>query len=719
MAENTLIQELVKENYILEGLNCSSCAAKIEEAVNNLSYVEEAVLNFATSKITITGDKETVANIDDELQKISDRIEPGIKVKKDKVHENAAGEGNSYLWRLGIGATLFILALVFYELPAFAGHFPFWLKIGLYGVSYVLIGGPVVMAAIRNIGRGQVFDENFLMIVATIGAFAIQEFPEGVAVMLFYMIGELFQDKAVDRSRHSIKNLMDIRPDYANLKQGDEINRVSPNAVGIGDLVVVKPGEKVPLDGEVIEGKAMVDTSTLTGESVPRKVETGDKILSGMINKDGLLTIRVTKEYGQSTVSKILDLVENASAKKAPTEQFITKFARYYTPVVVYAALAMAIIPSLVIPGATFSDWVYRALIFLVISCPCALVVSIPLGFFGGIGRASRQGILVKGGNYLEGLNQVKRVVFDKTGTLTKGVFKVSKVEAYNGYDRDTVLKMAALAEVHSNHPIAKSILQAYDAEINEDEIESYQEISGQGIKARVAGKDILAGNYKLLEREGVQFTAVDKEETIVYIVIDGNYAGYITITDEIKADAVRAIKGLKEIGIKELIMLTGDRESVAERVATKLGLDKYYAELLPDQKVEKVEELLATTTEGDKLAFVGDGINDAPVLARSDIGVAMGGLGSDAAIEAADVVLMTDEPSKLVTAIKIARKTRRIIWQNIIFALGTKGIVLMMGAFGIATIWEAVFADVGVALLAVLNAMRIIGQKETVLRNN
>jgi Cd2+/Zn2+-exporting ATPase len=544
--------------------------------------------------------------------------------------------------------------------------------------------------------------------IATIGAFAIQEFPEGVAVMLFYMVGEMFQEKAVDRSRRSIKSLMDIRPDYANLKTDDGTQRVDPESVQIGDVILIKPGEKVPLDGEVLEGSSMLDTSALTGESVPRKVEPGEDVLGGMINKNGLLTVKVNKEYGQSTVAKILDLVENASGKKAPTEQFITKFARYYTPVVVYAALAIAVLPPLFLPGAVFVDWFYRALIFLVISCPCALVVSIPLGFFGGIGRASRQGILVKGGNYLEALNNVTEIVFDKTGTLTKGEFSVSKVESYNGFKKNEILAKAAYAESHSTHPIAKSILEAYEQDIETDKIDDYQEISGHGIRAVIDDQEVLAGNIKLMNKENIDCQEADEDGTIVYLAIDKKYAGYITITDEIKADTAEAIKGLKKLGIRNLTMLTGDRKAVAESVAARLGLDNYYAELLPDQKVEKVEELLTNKDEKDKLIFVGDGINDAPVLARSDIGVAMGGLGSDAAIEAADVVLMTDEPSKLITAIETARKTKRIVWQNIIVSLAVKGFFVVLGALGMATIWEAVFADVGVALLAVLNAMRI-----------
>jgi Cd2+/Zn2+-exporting ATPase len=734
-----------KKKFELEGLTCTNCAGKIEKEVNNLEDIEKVSLNFATSTITVEGEGAD-NSFENELQEIADRIEPGLTVKESRnrrkranqksdhnqVHEHNHEDGrvndheeshghdrdhgvddeNSYLKkRFWPGTIIFALAIILFELPFLEvelGSLSIYLEWLLFGSSYLLIGGPVLMAAFKNIKRGQVFDENFLMSIATIGAFSIQEFPEGVAVMLFYMVGEIFQERAVDRSRRSIKKLMDIRPDYANLKLEDTTKEVDPEDVQIGDIIIIKPGEKVPLDGEVLEGSSMVDTSALTGESVPRKVETGDEILSGTINKDGLLTVEVTKEYGQSTVSKILELVENASGKKAPTEKFITKFARYYTPVVVYSALAIAVLPPLFLQGAAFADWFYRALIFLVISCPCALVVSIPLGFFGGIGRASRQGVLVKGGNYLEALNNVSQIVFDKTGTLTKGEFAVSKVESYNGFNNEQILTMAAYAESHSTHPIAKSIVEAFDQKIDNQRIKDYQEISGHGIKAVVDDKEILAGNIKLMNKNNIEYQEVDADGTIVYLAIENKYAGYITITDELKEDSIKAIKGLKELGIKQLTMLTGDREAVAGRVAQRLGLDNYYSELLPDQKVDEIEELLGRQKENDKLIFVGDGINDAPVLARSDIGVAMGGLGSDAAIEAADVVLMTDEPSKLITAINTARRTRKIVWQNIILALGVKGIVLIMGAVGLATMWGAVFADVGVALIAVFNAMRI-----------
>jgi Cd2+/Zn2+-exporting ATPase len=624
--------------------------------------------------------------------------------EKTRDHNHDVDNNKKELTRLIVAAVIFGFAVI--------TDFSFWIEFSLFFISYLISGGKVLLRAAKNILRGQVFDENFLMSIATIGAFAIGEFPEGVAVMLFYETGEFMQGLAVNRSRKSIAELMDIRPDYANLKIGDKIKKVSPEEVEIGDYIIVKPGEKFPLDGEVSEGESMVNTSALTGESVPREVEVGSEVLGGFINKNGLLTIKVSKKYGESTVSKILDLVQNASSKKAPTENFITKFARYYTPVVVFAAIALAFVPPLVIEGAAFSEWIYRALIFLVISCPCALVISIPLGFFGGIGGASRNGILVKGGNYLEALNNVETVVMDKTGTLTKGVFKVTKVISSNGFSKEELIEYAAYTESYSNHPIAISILKAYENEVDKSQIEDYNEISGHGTKAIVKGKEVLAGNVKLMEKENIQYNQFDEEGTIVHLAIDGKYVGYIVISDEIKEDARKAIKGLKEVGVKQIVMLTGDNRRVAKKVAETLGIDKVFSELLPQHKVEKVEMLEKEKSKKGKLIFVGDGINDAPVLARSDIGVAMGGLGSDAAIEAADVVIMTDEPSKLVSAIKIANRTKRIVMQNIIFALAVKGGFLTLGALGYATMWEAVFADVGVALIAVLNAMRVMKVK-------
>lgn len=621
----------------------------------------------------------------------------------DHDHEHSAAAGKSELFRLGIGGALFAAGLIL--------DLSFWGELVIFLTAYLLVGGEVLLKSAKNISKGQVFDENFLMTVATIGAFAIREFPEGVAVMLFYQIGELFQDYAVDHSRKSIQELMDIRPDYANLIDDSETRRVAPEAVGIGDRILVKPGEKVPLDGKVIEGSSMLDTSALTGESVPREVSVGEDILAGFINKNGVLTIEVTKGFGESTVSKILDLVQNASSKKAPTENFITKFARYYTPAVVFTAAALALIPPIVIPGAVFADWLYRALIFLVVSCPCALVVSIPLGFFGGIGGASKNGILIKGSNYLEALNNVETVVFDKTGTLTKGIFKVTEVKA-SGIAEKELLEYAAYTESYSNHPIALSIIKEYGNEIDQSRIESYEEITGLGVKAVVSGKEILAGNEKLMEREVISFESAETMGTTIYVAVDRHYAGYIVISDEVKEDSAKAIRELKAMGIEKVVMLTGDKNSVGQKVGAMLGLDEVHAELLPDQKVEKFEELEKNKSSKGKLIFVGDGINDAPVLARADIGMAMGGLGSDAAIEAADVVIMTDEPSKIAQAIRLAKRTKTIVWQNIWFAFAVKLFVLALGAGGLATMWEAVFADVGVALIAVINAMRVLNVK-------
>jgi Zn2+/Cd2+-exporting ATPase len=587
-------------------------------------------------------------------------------------------------------------------------------KLALFLLAYIIVGGDVVLQATRSLVRGMAFDEYFLMTLATVGAFAVGEYPEGVAVMFFYQIGELFQGVAVNRSRKSISDLMDIRPDYANLKTADSVRKVSPDDVCIGDLIIIKPGEKIPLDGKVVDGKSHVDTSALTGESVPRTVEPGSSVLSGFMNTNGLLTVEVSKEFGESAVSKILELVQNASAKKAPTEKFITKFSRYYTPVVVIVALLLAVVPPLVVPGAQFADWVYRALVFLVISCPCALVVSIPLGFFGGIGAASRSGILIKGGNYLEALNHVKYAVFDKTGTLTKGVFRVTGIYPADGFTKESLLETAALAELHSTHPIAASLRESFGQELQPERVQQYSEISGHGIQAQIDGRLVLAGNAKLMEREHVAFGAAQQagaleEGTVVHVAVDGVYAGCILISDEVKEDAAKTIASLKKLGVVKTIMLTGDNRTVAEAVGRQLGLDEVRAELLPQHKAEAMEQLSAAKKTGDKVLFVGDGINDTPVLALADVGAAMGGLGSDAAIEAADIVIMNDEPSRLVTAIHIAKRTRRIVWQNIIFALGVKAVFLTLGAFGIATMWEAVFSDVGVTLLAVLNVMRVL----------
>ena len=608
------------------------------------------------------------------------------------------------LWRIIIGAAVLATAV----LLSLNNE---WLQIALFIISYIIVGGDVVKRAVKNIFKGQVFDENFLMSIATIGAFFIGEYPEGVAVMLFYQVGELFQSYAVGKSRKSIASLMDIRPDYANVKKGDELVKVDPDEVQIGDIIIIKAGEKIPLDGKVIEGSSMIDTSALTGESVPREVEVGSDILSGCININGVITAEVTKEFGESTVSKILDLVENASSKKSNSEQFITKFARYYTPVVVIIAVFLAIIPPLVIDGATFSDWIYRALAFLVVSCPCALVISIPLSFFGGIGGASKKGVLVKGSNYLEALAETEIVVFDKTGTLTKGVFNVQEIHP-EGVSKEELLELTAHAESYSNHPISLSLKRAYSKEIDNGRISDVEEISGHGVIATVDGKKVMAGNIKLMKMMDIPYFKGELIGTIVHVAVNNKYIGYIVIADEVKEDSAQAIKELKAANIKQTVMLTGDNKSIGSKVAKELGLDKVYAELLPADKVEKLEELFSQKSKKGKLAFVGDGINDAPVLARADIGIAMGGLGSDAAIEAADVVIMTDEPSKIANTMKISKKTLKIAHQNIVFAIGIKIIVLILSAFGITTMWAAIFADVGVTIIAVLNAFRALNVK-------
>ena len=722
-------RELQKKDFILEGLDCANCAMKIERGVSSIEGVDACQVNFATQTLSMEFSQEAEAIVA-KTEKTIRRLEPNVKLREKAAggtkkannhahhhhhHSHAHEHGHSHehgnenmkrmIFRLVIG-TIIGGAGLFLPLDGIA-------ELSVFLVAYLIIGGDIVWRACTNIVRGQVFDEHFLMAIATIGAFAISEYPEGVAVMLFYQIGELFQGAAVNRSRKSISSLMDIRPDYANVQKGQGLEKMSPEDVVIGDIIVIKPGEKVPLDGIVLEGKSSVDTSALTGESMPRDVEAGNDILSGFINKNGVLTAKVTKEFGQSTVARILELVQNASSRKAPTENFITKFARYYTPVVVIIAVLLAAVPPLLLEGATFSDWLYRALIFLVISCPCALVVSIPLGFFGGIGAASKAGILVKGSNYLEALNSVKYAVFDKTGTLTKGVFEVVAVHPANGYaDRD-VLKNAALAEVHSNHPIAESIRKAYEGKVSEADVNEYEEIPGHGISAIVGGAKVLAGNHKLMVKEEIDFIVKEETGTIVYVAVNTEFIGSLIISDQLKDDAAQAITALKKAGIKKTVMLTGDAAAVGRSVAKALDIDEVYAELLPQDKVEQIEKLDAKKHAKEKILFVGDGINDTPVLARADVGMAMGGLGSDAAIEAADIVIMTDEPSKIATAILIAKKTRRIVWQNIVFALGVKAIFLLLGAFGIATMWEAVFSDVGVTLIAVLNAMRVLNNKD------
>lgn len=704
--------------YQLAGLDCAACAAKLEQELRRVKGLEQAVINFAAGSLEAPPEMLAAA------REVIARVEPGVRLL-EPTGDAVAGEGTREegeregeedgrnLYLIVIAALLLVPGLIFNE---WLHRTPYsWAEYGILLTAYLLVGWPVIRAAGRNLIRGRFFDETFLMTIATTGAIAIHQLPEAVGVMLFYAVGEYFQGRAVNRSRRSIAALLDIRPQYANLKLNGETKQVRPEEVAVGQTIVIKPGEKVPLDGEVLEGVSFVDTAALTGESVPRKVEKGEGILAGMVNGQGLLTVKVTRPLAESSVARILDLVEHAAARKAPTEQFITAFSRYYTPAVVLGALALALIPPLVLPGATFATWIYRALVLLVISCPCALVVSIPLGYFGGIGAASRQGVLVKGASFLDALSALHTVVFDKTGTLTRGVFRVSQVVPYNGFSQEELLATAAAAEVYSNHPIAQSIREAYGGEIAPDQVQDYQEIPGHGIQAVVGGRRVLAGNDRLLHREDIPHEICNVAGTGVHVVIDGVFAGYIVIADEVKPDARAAIAGLRELGVKQVVLLTGDEEAVARRVAADLGLDTYFAELLPEDKVARVEALQAALPDRrrQKLAFVGDGINDAPVITRADIGVAMGGLGSDAAIEAADVVLMEDAPSRLATAVRIARHTGLIVRQNVVLALSIKAFFLVLGAFGVATIWEAVFADVGVALAAIFNATRTLRYKD------
>ena len=705
----------VTKVYLLKGLDCPNCSAKIEKEVGELDGVTSSTVNLMNQTLTVQAGTSVATSLLDTVTTIVHSHEPDVEVsekqleatapvKKDEKAAVYNDEDKKRTIRLAVGAVVYAIGMaltVFAKLPTLA-------ELAFLIVAYVILGWDVVWQAVKNITRGQVFDEHFLMSVSTIGAFAIGEYPEAVAVMLFYQVGEFFQSLAVKRSRKSISDLMDIRPDSATVKRNGVLQVVSPESVAVGEIIVVKPGEKIPLDGIVVDGESMLDTKALTGESVPRSIRKGDEALSGCINQSGLLTLKVTKSFGESTVSKIIDLVENASARKAPTENFITTFARYYTPVVVGMAAVLAIIPPLVLGGG-WSEWLRRGFVFLIVSCPCALVISIPLTFFGGIGAASKRGVLVKGSNYLEALNKVSVVVFDKTGTLTKGVFEVANIIPAAGYQKEQVLEYAAQAESYSNHPIAKSILATYGKPIDQKQFSGFEEISGHGISVMVQGKKVLAGNSKLMESEKIAYAACDAAGTKFYVAADGSYVGCILIADEVKPDSKCAIAELKKIGVEKTVMLTGDDERIGKSVADELGLDAYYAQLLPDQKVEKLEMLDKQKRQGSKLAFVGDGINDAPVLARADVGIAMGGLGSDAAIEAADVVLMTDEPSKLVEAIDVAKATKRIVMQNIVIALGIKSVFLVLGALGMAGMWEAVFGDVGVTIIAVLNAMRIL----------
>ena len=730
-------------------MDCPSCEMKIETALQKLAGVTEVSVDVLTERMTISYDpqqvdekaiaarvislgytivttkpKSSVQNNNDYNRSTGHSPNEGTAHSHSHAghsHEadNGDDDGHNHNHRdgefdlkregLGVGAVvvLFVLGSIFEET---LHSTPF--SIAEYAVfipAYLLSGWGVLTSAGRNILKGQVFDENFLMTIATLGAIAIHQLPEAVGVMLFFKVGELFQETAVSRSKRSISSLLEIRPDSANLKTDNGIKTVSPEVVKVGDIILVKPGEKVPLDGEILDGNSQVDTSALTGESVPRSVDVGETVLAGMINLSGVLTIKVMKLFGESSIARILELVQNASSKKSQTQKFITRFAQRYTPVVVILSLAVAILPPLFIPGATHAQWVYRALVLLVISCPCGLVISIPLGYFGGIGGAAKRGILVKGSTFLDSLAEVKAVAFDKTGTLTKGVFKVTEIVSCNGFNQAELLRLAAEVELNSNHPIAKSIREAYGKPIDESNISNYTEIAAHGIQAKIENRLVLAGNDRLMHRENIAHDTCNVEGTVVHLAVERIYAGYITISDEPKPDAVQAIKSLKALGVENVVMLTGDSETVAKRVAQTLGVDSYQAELLPEDKVTAIEKLLREVGKKGKVAFVGDGINDAPVIARADVGMAMGGLGSDAAIETADVVIMTDAPSKVAEAMQVARKTHSIVWQNIIFALVVKAIFIVLGIFGLASMWEAVFADVGVALAAIFNATRVL----------
>ena len=690
------------KSYRLEGLDCANCAMKIEKGVQKINGVKEATVNFTSGKLTIDAEEDHLATIEQETKKVVKELEPDVKVTeidKEKVSEHGNEKKRNTLFRILFSLAGIALLLLF--------DFNEPIRLIGYLLIYLLIGYDVVKKAVMNIVKGKIFDENFLMSVATIGAMLIGEYPEAVAVMLFYQIGEYFQGLAVSHSRKSIRELMAIRPETAHVQTAEGLMTVNPEDVLIGQFVLVKPGERVPLDGTIIEGESLVDTSALTGESVPKSVYVGETVLSGFINKNKPFLVQVEKSYENSTISKLLELVENASSKKAPAENFITKFARYYTPVVVGLAVLLAVLPPLVVSRAAFSEWIYRALTFLVISCPCALVISVPLSFFGGIGGASKIGVLVKGSNYLELLAQTETVVFDKTGTLTKGDFSIQTIDP-TGIDPKKFMQYVASAEQFSTHPIAQSVLEGYAGPLLPTA--NIQEFAGEGILAEVDGKQVLVGNHKLMERFEISFPLSQEIGTLLYLAIDQSYSGYLVIADTLKEDAVDALVQLKQAGVKNTVMLTGDSKKIADHIGKQVGVDKIYSELLPEDKVQRLEEILQSNNK--KTAFVGDGINDAPVLARADVGIAMGGLGSDAAIEAADVVIMNDQPSKIAEAIHLAKKTLKIVKQNIVFAIGIKILVLSLGAFGFASMGDAVFADVGVTVLAVLNAMRSLHVK-------
>ena len=759
--QGQMAQAAVKKTekvYAITGLDCANCAAKLERHLKEIQYFDQVTIDFMAQKLILqVKDERQLPEALHAVRTVIDHVEPGVTIteKGKKVsnhtqaqsHEHGANchcghdhthtepcddsdgrqekqtllqegkkeaaitkakrftpEMQKSLWKIIVSAVLFAAATF---LPN-QGALQFdALRLGIYLLAYIIVGGEIVLRAAKNIVRGQVFDENFLMSVATIGAFAVGEYPEGVMVMLLYQLGELFQDYAVHRSRRSIADLMDIKPEVAHVQQGDRFVSVEPEEVAVGNIIQIRPGEKIPLDGLILEGTSSLNTVALTGESVPREVAPGQEVMSGCINTSGVLTVRVEKEYEDSTVAKILDLVENASSKKAETENFITRFARYYTPAVVGIAVVLALLPPVILQ-APFQEWIYRALVFLVISCPCALVISIPLTFFGGLGACSRHGVLVKGSNYLEALAKLECAVFDKTGTLTKGEFSVTEVRPIE-ISREQLLYYAACAESVSNHPIALAIRRANSQHVSAKALQKAEEIAGYGISAMVEGHAVLAGNYRFMKREQISCQRAEETGTIIYIAVDGVFCGSIVIADEIKPDAQTMIGRLKQLGVRDIVMLTGDNQQTAEQVARQLGITKVFSQLLPGDKVHCLEKLLQQKSEKRTVAFTGDGLNDAPVLARADVGIAMGGLGSDAAIEAADVVIMNDQPSKLADAIVIAKETRRIVQQNIVFILAVKAIVLLLGAVGIATMWMAVFADVGVAVLAILNAVRIM----------
>jgi Cd2+/Zn2+-exporting ATPase len=695
-----------RKKFYLEGLACASCAATIEDRISRMDTITSASVNFADSSLSIElRERDRLEDTLAQIREIVDSVEPGVRLVKGE--QNEKGEDSSFFSReriiLGLGILGFIGAIL---MPASLG------KTILFILAYLVIGGRVLLLAGKNITRGRVFDENFLMTIATLGAIGIGEYPEAVSVMLFYRIGEEFQEAAVNRSRRSIKSLINIKPDSANLLVNGDILTVSPEKLKLADTIILRPGERAPVDSRVIEGRSELDVSALTGESMPEPVEPGDQVLSGSINTSGLLTLRVEKLFTDSTVSRILDLVENASSKKAPTEQFISRFAKVYTPIVVLLALALATVPPLLVPGAIFSDWLYRGLVFLVVSCPCALVISIPLSFFAGIGGASRRGILVKGGNSLQALKDVDTVVFDKTGTLTKGTFEVVGISPASGIDEKDLLRLAAMGEYHSNHPLARSIISAYGQEIDKDKIQDYKEIPGKGTCSFLAGEPLLVGNKRLMKENHIliheQAGSLLTDDSRVHVAYAGRYYGYLDLADGLKADTRAAVDRLRSLGVKRIGILSGDREPSVKHAASKAGISEYYYGLLPHEKVERLEQMIKDKRSG-KLAFVGDGLNDAPVLAMADVGIVMGNIGSDTAVEAADVVLMTDEPTKVGQAISLGRRTHRVVMQNVIMALSIKLAVLALGLLGLAGMWEAVFADVGAALLAVFNSMRVL----------